>query len=135
VWERENLKQHRWKWGRKNGWNNIRLLVMHFFYRGINCGLRFVWFGIKRWRFENMYCWIRFSSFLGIYEFELKMMKIHEFGFEWKKKNMEEYEKEEEARWKRRRWKTLKKHLNFIFISILFPFFTFNFFYYNFWNV
>lgn len=35
---------------------------------------------------------------ISFYEFELKMMKIHEFGFEWKKKNLEEYE-EEESRW------------------------------------
>ncbi|RHN63428.1 hypothetical protein MtrunA17_Chr4g0058171 [Medicago truncatula] len=37
-----------------------------------------------------------FLIFLGIYEFELKMMKNHEFGFEWKK-NMEEYIEDEEA--------------------------------------
>ena len=70
-----------------------------------------------------------FLVFLGIYEFELKMMKIHEFGFEWKKKkNMKEYVEDEEARWKRRRWKTLKKHLE-IYLSFNFiSFFSFNFF-------
>jgi len=61
----------------------------------------------------------------------LKMMKIHEFGFEWKKKNMEEYVEDEEARWKRIRWKTLKKHIefylsfnfiSFFFLSIIFIF-------------
>jgi hypothetical protein len=32
---------------------------------------------------------------LSVYEFELKMDEVHEFGFEWKKKNVEEYEEDE----------------------------------------